>query len=145
MSAAAVAAATASSMVTTAATAVIATASVSAAMIAATCVAAMVAGAAVSAVVAITTAIAIAAAIVAAAIAAPAVIPAPAVPGTYAEEDSVIEPLRAVVAVGSAGVGRVIVIAPLTGGWAGNVTVGITAADAYADGNLGLRRGRRCD
>ena len=136
MSAAAVAAATAVESATSTTTAVeaaaaattameasAATAVVSAAdrgMVAATSIAtATLASAAVSAAIAVATA------------------PAPAVPGTDAEEDSVIEPLGAVVAVGSAGVGRVVVVAPLTYGWA----CGVASANADAYRDLGLRRG----
>jgi hypothetical protein len=44
----------------------------------------------------------------------PAAAPAPAPPGTYADEQSFIEPSRPVKAVGSTGVGVIRVIAPFT-------------------------------
>jgi len=159
MSAAAVAAATAVESATSTTTAVeaaaaattameasAATAVVSAAdrgMVAATSIStATVASAAVSAAIAVASTIAVAAAVTVAAMViataiAVATAPAPAVPGTDAEEDSVIEPLGAVVAVGSAGVGRVVVVAPLTYGWA----CGVASANADAYRDLGLRRG----
>jgi hypothetical protein len=100
--------------------------------------------AAIAAIAATVSAIAVAAAIayavatvsVAAVAAAVAMAPAPAVPGTYAEEDAVIKPLRTVVPVGSAGVGGVVVIAVLANGRAGGIP-----SNADADGDLGVGGG----
>lgn len=50
-------------------------------------------------------------------------------PATSTDEDAAIEPLWAVVAVGGAVIGRVVVVAVWADRW---------AADVYAEGNLGL-------
>ena len=66
--------------------------------------------------------------------------PTPAVPGAGAKEDAVIEPLRAIVAIGCTGIGRVAVVAILTFGR----NVRITAADINSKRDLRVRRGGRC-
>jgi len=53
------------------------------------------------------------AAVVVEAMSAPAVAVSPAGPGAHAEEDAVIEVARAIVAIGRAGVGGVVVVSPL--------------------------------
>jgi hypothetical protein len=55
-------------------------------------------------------------------------------PGAGADEEAAVEPLRAVVAIGSAGVGGVVVVAVLAGGRA--------VAESYDDLSLGLGCGR---
>ena len=77
-----------------------------------------------------------AAAVVVEAMAAPAVAVSVAGPGAHAEEDAVIEVARPVEAVGRAGVGGVVVVAPLADGR-------LPATEADADLDLGLRGGGR--
>jgi hypothetical protein len=47
-------------------------------------------------------------------VAVPAMIPTPSIPGTDTEKDAAAKPLRTVITVGSAVVGVVVVIAPIT-------------------------------
>lgn len=65
--------------------------------------------------------------------------PATTVPGAGAEEEPAIEPLRAVVSIGRAGVGRVSVVAVLAYWWA----VRIIVAEIDAKRNLSVRCRRR--
>src|ERR1700730_3143034 len=75
---------------------------------------------------------ALAATVVATAIAVSATVVAAPVPGTGADEDAACEPVRAVVAVGSAGVEIRIVVA-VSADWRGAVIDG--SADAHAEGD----------
>jgi hypothetical protein len=75
-------------------------------------------------------AVVVASAVAREAMAAPAVAVAPVAPGTDAEEDSVIEVARAVEAVGSASVGRIVVVAVGAYRW------GTTDVDPYHDLSL---------
>src|ERR1700730_12488416 len=75
---------------------------------------------------------ALAATAVATAIAVSATVVAAPVPGTGADEDAACEPVRAVVAVGSAGV-RIIIVVAVSADWRGAVIDG--RADAHAEGD----------
>jgi predicted flap endonuclease-1-like 5' DNA nuclease len=77
---------------------------------------------------------------VAATVSAPAASsPTVTVPRPSAEEDAAVEPLRTIVAVGRAGIGRVSVVAILTIGQ----NVSVTAADVDSKRNLRVGGGRR--
>lgn len=121
MSTATVEASAALGVTTAVVTSAIATAAVAAATVAASATG-VVAGATVEA----------SATLTAEAMVAPAVAVAPVGPRTDAEEDAVVEVARAVVAVGSATVGGVAVVAVLAGGW--------RATEVDADADLGLGR-----
>jgi hypothetical protein len=76
------------------------------------------------------------------AIAAPTVTVAPIGPGAYAKEDAVVEVAGTIVAVGSAGVGRVVIVAPGTDGWGTTYNnADLRTADGYANPDL---RASRC-
>jgi hypothetical protein len=70
---------------------------------------------------------------------APAVAVAPVGPGTYAEEDAVIEIARAVEAVGRAGIGSVVIVSPLAD-WRRTAELNANLRDT--DGNADLRASR---
>jgi hypothetical protein len=77
------------------------------------------------------------------AMAAPAVAVAPVGPGTYAEEDAVIEVARTVVPVGCTGVRSVVIVAPLADGRTTNVNANLRAAYGNPDPDLRAGRCRR--
>lgn len=66
--------------------------------------------------------------------------PATAVPGASAKEDATVEPLRPIVAIGCAAIGRVAVVAILTHG---RTVIRVTAADIDSKRDLRVRRGGR--
>jgi hypothetical protein len=69
--------------------------------------------------------------------------PSPAVPRAYADEEAAAEPLRPVIAIGSAGVGVIRVVAPIANRGAVNVGGGNDrGTDAHSHSYLGICRGR---
>jgi hypothetical protein len=93
----------------------------------------IVVAAVIAAITAIDIAVVVAATAAVEAITAPAVAIAPVGPGSYAEEDAVVEVAGAVVAIGSAGVGGVVIVAPAANG----------RGSSNDDGDLRARRGWR--
>ena len=102
---------------------------------------------AVAAVVAAVTTIDVAVVVAAAgsveAMASPAVAVAPIGPGAYAEEDAVVEVAGAVITVGSAGVGGVVIVSPFADGRSANTDADLRAADGDAYSDLRASRCRR--
>lgn len=71
----------------------------------------------------------------------PAMVVAPIGPGTYAQEDAVVEVARAVVAVGGAGVRGIVIVTPLAGRRrATDVHADVGTADMDAEADLGAGR-----
>jgi hypothetical protein len=71
---------------------------------------------------------------------------AAAKPGSGTDEEAAVEPGWAVVSVGRAGIGIVVVVAPLAD-WRAVIVASVTGTDANAEGDLGVgvRRGESKD
>ena len=77
------------------------------------------------------------------AMASPAVAVAPIGPGAHAEEDAVVEVAGAVITVGGAGIGGVVIVSPFADGRSANADPDLRAADGDAYSDLRASRCRR--